>query len=1007
MIDFLDLNSWRKGLRPVTSSEYFSGRAGEFNPEGLFSEIIFGPVESKERKTTFSYIELHCFVIHPTAYQLLIRLDRRFELFLSTQESFSLDSKGTLQIDPDGVRGIENFIKMFPKIKFRGERSDREEYIKKLQDAYKKKTLFIDIVPVIPVSQRDIYQDKDGNWVSDPINDSYIKIIRRAIQSKSTPKGSSLYDLMNYEVQKVVIEHDKFIRKLIAKKSGLIRSQMLGKRSDFTGRSVITPGPDLKINEIGVPLRLAIPLFEPFIIYRIFNTKMLDRVELEKEVKAYTGLELSIDSMKVIFKAIKSGDEVPKKLFDMIYQATEVAIQGRAVLAKRDPALHAESVRAFSPKLVLGNTMQLCTLQVGGFNADFDGDTMAVYHPITNEAQQEIVQKMMRSESGDNEKSVNFEFGKEMSTGLYFITKDVKVNKSPVVVSEEDMEKATDPYIPVKYRGKNTTLGKALFNSAFPPDFPFFDGQVTKSIINSLIPKILSKYGQKQAIETFSKLERISFKFATLSAPSIDLSNIEIPQAIKELKKKLANATVEEAVALISQSEKLLAEHLKGSGLHDLIASGAGKGWDQIRQILVAKGLISDPQGNVLDPIPHSFADGLSSTQFFKAASGARKGIIDRVLNTAPSGYMSRKLAFVLNSVEIDRELKDCKTKRTLDIRLTSENIGRFTGRYIIEKGKLIEFIKDNYSSGSVINLRSPIFCESKKICHTCYGKLVERHRSPYAGVLAAQIIGEAGTQQIMRTFHTGGAVKVVKQDIINDILQNDPLTNKETILEHMAQDENTLVCKKNLTLIINIEDYPLKTDLRLDDETNTLYAKGAVAKVESADKIFNLILDYQVEFNTEEHVQTKETFKLTFKEGQTILNIPMQTDEMKAQLQYVERLLGGREIVKDANHLYLKLFNVYGKLRSMDSVHMEILLSQVLRDTDNLSIPARLGKKWNPTLINIKQIVFKTSFIQGLAFENINEAIKVGLITQEPEEASILEQVLTGTLIEKKGVRK
>lgn len=1009
MINFLDLNEWKKGLRPVRSPELFSTKSGEFNPEGLFSEIIFGPVESKERKTTFSYIELNCLVAHPTAYQLLIRLDRRIELFLASEEGFSLDSKGVLQIDENGFRGIEQFIKVFPKIQFRGERSDREEYIKKLQQAYKDKTLFIDIIPVIPVTQRDIFQDKDGRWTSDPMNDSYLKVIRRAIQVKSTPKGSSLYDLMNYEVQKIVIEHDKYIRKLIAKKSGLIRSQMLGKRSDFTGRSVITPGPDLKVNEIGIPFRLAIPLFEPFIIYRIFNTNMLNRAELESEVKAFTGLELSIDTMKVIFKAIKSNDEIPKKLYDMIYQATEVAMMGRAVLAKRDPALHAENVRAFTPKLIKGNTMQLCTLQVGGFNADFDGDTMAVYHPITNEAQMEIHQKMMRNESGDNEKSVNFEISKEMATGLFFITKDIRTTKSPILVTDSDLQNATDPFIPVKYRGKNTTLGKAIFNSAFPQDYPFFDGQATKSIVNSLIPKLLEKYGQKQTVETFSKLEKIGFKFATISAPSIDLTNIKIPEAIKELKKKLQNASIEEAVALISESEKLLADHLKGTGLYDLIASGAGKGWDQIRQILVAKGLISDPQGNVMAPIAESFADGLTNVGYFKAAAGARKGIIDRVLNTAPSGYMSRKLAFVLNSVELDRTLKDCKTKRTLDVRLTSEIIGRFSGRNIIEKGKVIEFDKSKYSAGNVVSFRTPILCESKKICHTCYGKLVERHKSPYIGIIAAQIIGEAGTQQIMRTFHTGGAVKVVKHDIIGDILTNDPLTDKEVIINHLQQDDNSLVCKKDILITINIEDYPLKNDLYYDEEQKVLRAKGALVKVESEDKIFNIILDYQVEFIADEDdiVFTKEVIKIKCKQGQTVLIVPMQTDEMRAQLQYVERLLGGREIYKDVNHLYLKLFNVYGKLRQMDSVHLEVLLSQVLRDKNNLSIPARLGKKFDPTLINIKQIVFKTSFIQGLAFENIGEAIRVGLITQEPDEPSILEQVLTGTLIEKKGAKR
>jgi hypothetical protein len=374
MINFLDLNKFKKGLRPVTSAIIFI-RPSEFNPEGLFSEMIFGSQESKERKTTFSYIDLNCQVIHPTAYQLLIRLDKKVELFLSTAESFSLDSKGLLQVDPDGVRGITEFIKIFPKIKFRGERTDREKYIEKLNEAYKKKTLFIDTIPIIPVSQRDIYQDEHGKWDYDPINEEYLKIIRRTVQMKSTPKSGPLFDLMNYEVQKIVIAHDQFIRKLIQKKRGLIRSQMLGKRADFTGRAVITSGPNLKVNELGLPFRLAIPLFEPFIIHKIFNTKMLDREQLEKEVKAFTGLELSIDSIKIIFKAIKAGDDLPKNLYDMMYQAAEVAMMGRVVLAKRDPNLHAENIRGFTPIIVPGNTIQVCTLQVGGFNADFDGDS--------------------------------------------------------------------------------------------------------------------------------------------------------------------------------------------------------------------------------------------------------------------------------------------------------------------------------------------------------------------------------------------------------------------------------------------------------------------------------------------------------------------------------------------------------------------------------------------------------------------------------------------------------
>lgn len=1003
MINFLELKNFKKGLKPITTTEIFS-KPGEFHPDGLFSEAIFGSEESPERKKTFSYIDLSATVIHPSAYMLLIQLDRKIEQLVSAQDTFSVDSKGTLQQDPDGVTGIASFINLLPKIKFRGGTDTRDKFVIKIKEANKQGTLFIDIIPVIPPTQRDAYQDEKGMWVIDPLNDYYTTIIRRAYQVKSAAKSGPLFDLLNFELQKAVINHDNFIRKLIQKKRGLIRSQMLGKRTDFSGRAVITPGPDLKVNEIGIPLRMAVSLFEPFIIHRLFHSGRVDPAKLSAEVKKFTGFELSIDSIKSVFKAIKGGDKLPQLLYDMMFEATEVSMMGRVVLAKRDPVLHAESVRAFVPILIGGNTVQLCTLQVGGFNADFDGDTMGIFHPITDEAQEEARTRMMRSESGETDNAVNFELSKEMCVGLYTLTKNIKSTKSPIAVNDKDLETATNPYIPVLYRKKTTTMGKAIYNSAFPTTFPFFDGVVTKSIVNGMIPVILKKYGQEQAIKTFSTLKRVGFKFSTIIAPSITLDDLKLPSEILQMKKDLEKASVEEAGPLLKKMQELLIEHLKDTGLYDLVESGSAKGWGQPMQLLVAKGLVADPDGNVLDPISGSFSDGLTNKEYFKSASGARKGIIDRVLNTSATGYMSRKLAYVLNSVEIDRQLLDCKTKRTLDFRLSKGLANRMKGRYVLEKGKPELFDPKNYKMGSMVNLRSPVFCESTKLCHTCYGKLLERHRSPYVGVMAAQLVGEAGTQTIMRSFHMGGAVEVVVRDIVQDIVQNDPLANQATVSKLLSQVESTLSCNQDCTITITVSDYPLPGDLKFNEEKTVLSAKGLVCKIEFPDFLFNIILDYPVDLQAYEYEQVgKEFIKLFYKKNSTILEVPMSTEETKEQIQYVERLLGGREIYKDANHLFLKIYKVYGGLRDMDIVHLEVLLSQALRDKKNPSIPARLGQRWDPTMMNIKQIVFKTSFVQGLAFENINEAIKTGLITDEGGEPSILEKVFTGALVEKK----
>ena len=999
MINFLKLNNFKKGLKPVTTTEYFS-KPGEFHPDGLFSEIIFGPEESKERKTAFSYIDLNASVIHPSAYMLLIQLDRKLELLISAQETFSVDSNGMLIEDPNGITGIAAFKKFFPKIKLRGGTDNRDKFVDKVTEAYKEDTLFIDLIPIIPPSQRDMYQDQKGLWIIDPLNDYYVALIRRASQIKSAGQSGALYDLLNYELQKAVINHDNYIRKLIQKKSGLIRSQMLGKRTDFSGRSVITPGPSLKVNEIGLPLRMAVSIFEPFIIHRLLYSGRVDTKKLGEEIKKYLGLELSVDSVKNVFKAIRSGDKIPETLKNIIFEATEVAIMNRVVIAKRDPVLHAESVRGFNPILIEGNTVQICTLQVGGFNADFDGDTMAIYHPITNEAQQEVKTKMMRTESGNNDDSVTFEISKEMAVGLFALTKDVRKTNPPIAVTDKDFENASDPYIPVKYRGQTTTMGRAIFNSVFPVSNPFFNSVATKKIVNNMIPVILKKYGQEQAIESFSKLKDYAFKFATISSPTISLDDIQLPPEILKLKSQLGNSTTEEAAVLIEQMQKLLEKHLKNTGLGDLIESGSGKGWSQPMQILVAKGLIADPNGKVLPPIQGSFADGLTNKEYFSQASGARKGIIDRVLNTAETGYMARKLAYVLNSVEIDRSLKDCKTTRTLDLRLTSKLSTRLNGRYVLRGNSVESFDKSKFKIGDRIQLRSPVFCEAPKLCHTCYGDLLKRHRSPYAGIMASQLIGEAGTQTIMRTFHTGGAVDVVKRDIIADLVQNDPLANEPTVRKLLKQNENVIACAEDCTITLSLSDYPLPGDLKFNDAETTLSAKAIVSSIEFDDVIFNVILDYPVEMQVYDYEKVnKQYIKLHYKKNSTILEVPTETAQTKAQIQYVERLVGGREIYKGANHLFLKLFNIYAPLKNMDSVHLEVLLSQALRDKKNPSIPARLGSTWDPTMINIKQIVFKTSFIQGLAFENINEAIKTGLVTEEGGDPSILEKVLTGDL--------
>ncbi len=752
MLRLLDVNEFSNSLEEVTTSELFE-KTGDYREDGLFSEKIFGPIGSIDRRRLFAYIDLQIQIVHPSVLKILLQLERKIDKFLSTEESFILDSNGRLEENEKGITGITEFVKLFPEIKYRGETSSREKLIQFIEKETKRNTIFINKIPVIPPDLRPAVKDEGGGWMIDKLNDMYIAIMRRVSQVSSSGSGP-LKELLSYALQNSVIDHDTYVRTKIQKKSGIIRNQMLGKRVDFSGRAVVTPNPKLNIGEAGVPLRIAVRLFEPFIIHRLLYSGVIDKENLSREIIDFTGFELTVDSIKRVLKGIKEGDKLPESLYKIFYEATEVSMMNRVVVVKRDPVLQTQSYAAYNPILHSGNTLELSTLQVGAHNADFDGDEMSVYHPLTDESQREAREKMMRVTSGTSSDDFAFGFSKEMWAGLYILTKDKKSTKPAIAVNEQDLNSIKEPYTPVKYRGVLTTSGRAIFNSCLPKNYPFQNILVNKKLINNIIKDIFKKYGTEILKETSNKIKEVAFKWVTIIAPSINIDQFELPKRIYEIKdriKKMTEADAEEAQILLDEAKDIVAKSLEDTGFGDLVISGSTKGWGQPMQILVAKGIIADSKGNILKPVAGSFAEGLTNIEFFHASQGARKGIIDRVINTAETGYASRKFAYFLNTVEIDRQLKDCKTTRTIDIKVDKDLIDRLKGRNILKGGKLISFDDAKIKEGELIHLRTPIYCKSKKLCHTCYGRLLERHKTPYAGILAAQIIGERGTQMIMK----------------------------------------------------------------------------------------------------------------------------------------------------------------------------------------------------------------------------------------------------------------
>jgi len=399
----------------------------------------------------------------------------------------------------------------------------------------------------------------------------------------------------------------------------------------------------------------------------------------------------------------------------------------------------------------------------------------------------------------------------------------------------------------------------------------------------------------------------------------------------------------------------------------------------------------------------------LTPNEYFNMGYGARYGIINRVINTADTGYFSRILAYVLNSVELHRTLTDCGTQRAVQVKLNKDLRSRLSGRFIInDKTKKVEFLDlDNFADGDTIKLRSPIFCKSPKICHTCYGNLWMQTRSPYVGLIAAQVIGERGTQLIMRVFHLGGTVNVQIPDILKDITENNfEIRDKTLLSKYLYQDQTRLITKMPCRLTIVLDPF-YTYNYNLVIKETSIWVKSLIATVLFSDGYrLELILDYPVELQLGSSVvKREEVIEISYGEEDDLLKVPSTISDVQKQVLYVQRLLSGREITKGPHHLLSRLVSVYSSFGAMDLVHLEVLVSHVLRAKKDLSKPARLIEPYEPILLNIKEVVFVQSPLQGLAFENVNKSIMLGLLSEKsPEELSILEQVLAGDFKEIQG---
>lgn len=712
------------------------------------------------------------------------------------------------------------------------------------QSGNRPEWMILDVIPVLPPDLRPLVRLDGGRFATSDLNDLYRRVINR---------NNRLKKLIELKAPELIIRNEKrmlqeavdalfdngkrgrvhlganrrplkSLSESLRGKQGRFRQNLLGKRVDYSGRSVIVVGPELKLHQCGLPKKMALELFKPFIFHK-----------LEKD-----GL---VPSVKV---AREWHEQERPEVWDIL----EEVVKEHPVLLNRAPTLHRLGIQAFEPVLIEGKAIQIHPLVCAAFNADFDGDQMAVHIPLSVEAQVEANVLMLSSRnilSPAHGRPLAVP-SQDMVLGSYYLTLELKNKKgegriftSPeeVLLAYENKEVDLHAPIKVRYTGpfmnlatyyddqdvltcpvveKNrelidTTPGRIIFNSILPEKIPFINGILKKKGLSNLVYYTYLKVGLEQTVEMLDKMKELGFSYATYAGFSLGIDDFLVPEDKEKLVEKAQkdvqkveklyldgtitagerfNRVVEiwgEVTDRISavMLEKMKEESFEKGRLNPLFVmadSGSRGNKQQIRQLAGMRGLMSKPSGEIIEtPITANLREGLSVLQYFVSTHGARKGLADTALKTANSGYLTRKLVDVAQEVIVDEH--DCGTLKGITVSAIVENgeliepfADRIIGRISLERiihpdtnevivdvnQEITEDIAYTLESLGIekVRIRSVLTCETKQgVCQLCYGrdmatgKLVELGEA--VGIIAAQSIGEPGTQLTMRTFHIGG----------------------------------------------------------------------------------------------------------------------------------------------------------------------------------------------------------------------------------------------------------
>ncbi len=901
--------------------------------------------------------------------------------------------------------------------------------------------LVLEVVPVIPPDLRPMVQLDGGRFATSDLNDLYRRVINR---------NNRLKRLLDLGAPEIIIRNEKrmlqeavdalidngrrgrpvtgagnrplkSLSDMLKGKQGRFRQNLLGKRVDYSGRSVIVVGPELKMHQCGLPKKMALELFKPFVMKGLVD-------------KDYA-------------HNIKNAKRMVENVEDEVWEILEEVIEDHTVLLNRAPTLHRLGIQAFEPVLVEGKAIKLHPLVCTPYNADFDGDQMAVHVPLSAEAQAESRLLMLSTTnllSPSDGRPITVPT-QDMVLGVYYLTmgKEGQRGEGKYFSNPAEAIKAYDTdkiglsaKIKIRYKGEivETTVGRMIFNEALPEGMGFINKQIDKDAIGSIVTRLYKMFGNDATARALDRIKSLGYDYATRSGITIAVTDAAIPEKKKDILAKAdkqvhdiehhyrrgaitENERYQKVVNIWNKAKDdvtdALLDHLEtDNNIYMMAISGARGNTSQISQLAGMRGLMADPSGRIIDlPIKSSFREGLNVLEFFLSTHGARKGLADTALRTADSGYLTRRLVDVSQDVIIRED--DCGTKEGFEVEsiggkganaietLAERCIGRMaaedvvhpeTGDIIVNRNEMINNgIMDKIEEAGIerMTIRSALTCESKHgVCRKCYGqnmatgKLVDIGEA--IGIIAAQSIGEPGTQLTMRTFHTGG---VAGDDITQGLPRVEELFEGRTPKGQAIITEKTgkikIIEKKNSKRVVVEDDEGRKKTYQLPYGSKLKVAEGQM--VFAGDKLTEGPMDPNV-----------------------LLKVKGLSVVQNYLMEEVQKVYRSQGVEINDKHIEVIIRQMLKKVKIASSGDTELLPGSMVnrhevKSTNNNAIgenrePARI----NPELLGITKASLATeSFLSAASFQETTRVLTEASLNGKVDPLmGLKENVIIGQLI-------